>query len=668
MLTIEKIKDLLFSSEQNQAYFIAEANEHHIPGDTLDKKLEFLLYEADERILQIILAPALRGCTIAHMKSDAEYAQQVRRQTIHVMGMERWNAQCHLNQGPDRQDFITAKQDFIKQLMPTALPIEAAETKELSPQESNLAQYWDLLAFDEAMQVFLERRSFFVRKYGEHQWEQLLQSATDDNDVSEPSAAKNDFVAIKTHFLSQQYDLQWHTAMAMDPQILATFEALKQQFIEKTGTRSWNTHLLLQSDALTHATDIEAKALANLFDLGFAITPITCGIQQTTMHSDTTNQQIIHMYCVDNIHWHVYGNGYYHTIGDGACLYNGFAQCFRLLLLGYPTNPAPKISLQQTEADKASVLALQKQIEQKQQPHNMTSVTAFDENEDDPHSISLSVQTAFEDMQDIRAIGKELELFNDESPITELQDLLKTKSSLLIRLIQQKRWPCPAHTTVLQGIISLEVDMSSQEKCVLLKSLLQTILNTLYLPRTHMQHMEWNEEAYRNNLNELQTIATEISASSSQEMQSLGHYILKNRFDSLHPERCAAPEKPISSSDVSYGYAINPPPPTNDFFSASLLLTGMFMMVAGLTALIMLLALIISSSTTVVGTLLLHTCLNSVATNLSAIIGWSLPNTAVAVATVASSIVTACGFTLFKDHVPSPSGQGMFAPLQWILG
>ncbi len=93
-----------------------------------------------------------------------------------------------------------------------------------------------------------------------------------------------------------------------------------------------------QSQAYVYATDIEAGALAEAVGVTFACTQVSAnnlasGLPCVYYRSTQENAAIIHLYNRPGDHFFVVDGQYGSTVGDGNCLYNGFAQLMRQFIL-----------------------------------------------------------------------------------------------------------------------------------------------------------------------------------------------------------------------------------------------------------------------------------------------------------------------------------------------
>lgn len=81
-----------------------------------------------------------------------------------------------------------------------------------------------------------------------------------------------------------------------------------------------------------HATDLEAASLGEIFECNVVVTTVNKIkrrlVEQKTFCIYKAGEQLptVHLYCVDNNHWYTQKNKPRATLGDGNCLYNGFAQ------------------------------------------------------------------------------------------------------------------------------------------------------------------------------------------------------------------------------------------------------------------------------------------------------------------------------------------------------
>lgn len=104
------------------------------------------------------------------------------------------------------------------------------------------------------------------------------------------------------------------------------------------GGPSLITFLNQQQRPFVFATDLEAIALAEALGVDFAVTQVDGAYKVTGpcrkyYHSQTLNADVVHLYNLVNNHFFINEGDYHSTIGDGNCLYNGFAQTLRQILL-----------------------------------------------------------------------------------------------------------------------------------------------------------------------------------------------------------------------------------------------------------------------------------------------------------------------------------------------
>lgn len=108
---------------------------------------------------------------------------------------------------------------------------------------------------------------------------------------------------------------------------------------EEGDASSLDTFFEQQSRAGVYGTDIEAGALAELLDVTFACTLVgdnLCANKNTPYvgyRPERVNAPIVHLYNTPGDHFFVEEGFYQSTLGDGNCLYNGFAQNLRQLVL-----------------------------------------------------------------------------------------------------------------------------------------------------------------------------------------------------------------------------------------------------------------------------------------------------------------------------------------------
>jgi hypothetical protein len=100
----------------------------------------------------------------------------------------------------------------------------------------------------------------------------------------------------------------------------------------------------------SHGTDLEAASLGEIFACNVVVTTVNKIknrlVEQRTfcIYKADERSPTVHLYCVDNHHWYTQKNKPRATLGDGNCLYNGFAQELE--------------KIYRTEKNKESVLAV----------------------------------------------------------------------------------------------------------------------------------------------------------------------------------------------------------------------------------------------------------------------------------------------------------------------
>ncbi|WP_425169906.1 OTU domain-containing protein [Legionella sp.] len=108
--------------------------------------------------------------------------------------------------------------------------------------------------------------------------------------------------------------------------------------VEPGDAISVKAFLTHQAKPYIYATDIEAGALADLLGVTFACTQVNDQDIESyppyiNYRSSQKDTKIIHLYNRPGLHFFVVEGNFSSTLADGNCLYNGFAQIIRQLLL-----------------------------------------------------------------------------------------------------------------------------------------------------------------------------------------------------------------------------------------------------------------------------------------------------------------------------------------------
>ncbi len=109
--------------------------------------------------------------------------------------------------------------------------------------------------------------------------------------------------------------------------------------VEEGDAPDLKNFLINQSQAYVYASDIEAGALAELLDVTFSCqqedpqTHQPIGTPYIYYRAPEEHAEIVHLNNIANHHFFVIAQQPMSTIGDGNCLYNGFAQVIRQLIL-----------------------------------------------------------------------------------------------------------------------------------------------------------------------------------------------------------------------------------------------------------------------------------------------------------------------------------------------
>jgi len=107
---------------------------------------------------------------------------------------------------------------------------------------------------------------------------------------------------------------------------------------EEGDIRSLDGFFRQQSQSYVYAKDIEAVALAEALGLTLAVTRVNedlSAIEPARSYrvEPTPNAYTVHLFNLHNNHFFIHEKTYDSTIGDGNCLYNGFAQHLRQFVL-----------------------------------------------------------------------------------------------------------------------------------------------------------------------------------------------------------------------------------------------------------------------------------------------------------------------------------------------
>lgn len=476
-----------------------------------------------------------------------------------------------------------------------------------------------------------------------------------------------DFAERKQHYVNKWTILgapdAWEQASAfpeISPVSMTLLAEHRERFIHHWGSIDWNNYLRIHRDG-EYATDIQLQVLAELFDLRLEVTDITDNQHLTMMPLRETGQATVHFYCENNTHYFIHDNGYYETIGDGNCGYNGFAEWLQCLILGTtPRRTQIIIPADSVDATTHGLLqaAMLTDREGLQPSSANTPSSVYD------LATIETVQSLMHEEVTIKSIRKQLAFSYNTTSASELAKLLRSRTQAIIQIIHAFKLPSN-RITILEKILGLleQCEQNNHyDNLIILQEFLLCITNTVYLPNTR-DVTNWTRQDFEENIEILRnTAATKLQTPFFAPLQSLisrtdflnKDYIFPSFFNfnflSTTPGKATIPKypraKPVANAAV----------PTeegdDDYLSAALCIAGIFIFLAGIIALIALLILACLMNPLHLGLMLMHHGLQSIAVSLSNVIGLSAPYIAVLVDTTIATMLTGVGFTLFKDFAP----------------
>lgn len=548
-------------------------------------------------------------------------------------------------------DFNAQKQNFIIKhsvamwknvaSLPKGALEYALQLKEFFIIECGQRQWNRIYTAPLLIRAFDEVRNGFTEKWGREQWDiYSIEPHRDDLDANIIA----DFHDRKKQFIDywnqgpHPHPHAWEEAKAypeIAPDSIAMLNRFKAIFIKKWGSVAWNEDLYShRSDE--YATSVQLETLGELFDFRIEVTDITNGVQRTThpLRRADSSRPSVHVYCQDNIHYYVHDNGYYDTIGDGNCGYNGFAQWLKFLVLGQ----TPRRLQISREVDPEIDGLVTTAIEKKRLEQAAMSTGLIEDN----HSFNEGIT--------LNNIRIELGLTLNGS-VAQLARFINTKANSLIQIIRARKLPAN-RIAILQKVATLATQFGEQDKVVELHTL-QTILlriaNTVYLPNTKDVHSDWTREAYETNIQELQAcVATLLPA---EHFLDLGSSIITLDFNNR--DQAYFSDFFVPQPKYTNGFQLHPYQESEeDWLSAILCVASIFILITGISCLSTLILLALISGPASFGILLMQYGFQAIATNLGAILGLAAPHAAVLAAGVASTMVTGLGFTLFKEFAP----------------
>lgn len=295
VMSLQKIKDVLFSDEETKAQFVERANNHipPIPGNNFDEKLHHLFHANNELNIQLLLAPFLREKVFKYLDSEhTVYAQSQKQDYIIFNGSYAYNDACNGAQETfedldfetnarlrqdSSNDFHQFKTSFIHNRGQLAWNkmLQAANTKTTSEdfdqfkaefiqacaeiptdEEIDSRQLWNrIYACSEATQDFDQLKKHYIEAWSEEQWNTYNVSnivpvaprpaenpLEDEPDLPTPLTAEESFAKKRTEFLQKHGAEAWQRAQA-ESAVPALFlhkaQELKQQFITQQGWKDW---------------------------------------------------------------------------------------------------------------------------------------------------------------------------------------------------------------------------------------------------------------------------------------------------------------------------------------------------------------------------------------------------------------------------------------------
>ena len=316
----------------------------------------------------------------------------------------------------------------------------------------------------------------------------------------------------------------------------------------------FESFLQIQMQNRIHATYLEAMALGDLLGLNIITTPITNVVTdisfQTTekrigstgnIHLDDQNNQTIHFFCEDNRHWYIYENGYYETLPDGNCLYNGFAQWIRRLVSSAPNEGIEKvIALNQYSLltqDKISPDALREQV-----------LNAKTLNEKLDHHLAL--QLAHEQMTSIHALRKTLEV-DMQNAITN-EDKLRILYSLCKNLRESLKTTNITYHRILQNLEACQAFVAQHPQLITLyTAFFKSILDAFSIPDTTVEGTSWTMSTYNEAIKTIPTLLQSISEDSPKPFQNLVWSMQEINFKEINPDNIDSSQHSASQNRVT---------------------------------------------------------------------------------------------------------------------
>lgn len=295
MITIEKIKEVLFSEEVDVANFIVETDDIQppIPGNNFDEKLYNLLHGDNDRAIQILLAPYLRKRVFTCFdKGQTSFARETKTTYIERTGHEVFNElttgihSTEIEPATYReiQDFNALQQYFISErgreiwldhiasdqqrkehaLDPFFTDLKAQFLQKL-PQESwitsdtttpaSAQQTWERACYatDRVLDFDIQKLQY-IHTWGEKQWQRCLAHEQNFHSPTPANTAENLDVTSAEEYLE----------FPLAPNADEEFSTFKNIYLKKYGIDSWRHALSippLSAQAITLSCGVKNRCI-----------------------------------------------------------------------------------------------------------------------------------------------------------------------------------------------------------------------------------------------------------------------------------------------------------------------------------------------------------------------------------------------------------------------
>lgn len=243
MLTIQKIKDVLFHTTQAQNLFIEKANSHNpaIPGDTFDEKLYYLIHSGSEDSLQLLLAPFLRERVYAYL-SYGETEEAINQRSAYIFTSGNYLIE-QIDNG--------ASEDFDNHLTPSQIR--------------------------EITEDFQQRRNHFIQTRGQVAWDIMLENTNMGQNISP------EFLQLKNSFMQNCSLFEQSTANDLATEVAIDGIQLWNR-IYNTSAEIQEFYQIKQSFIDTWSEEQWQNCCAIVVDQNYAFHPLT---------EDTTTEEIL---------------------------------------------------------------------------------------------------------------------------------------------------------------------------------------------------------------------------------------------------------------------------------------------------------------------------------------------------------------------------------------